>query len=391
MKEMIYFSRDQEEIKAKEEKEQFHFPSLGKKLMKDIFSNKKDITEDGKLIRDSINQGVDFNPDLLFEQLVKNYSMAEKIYGKSILRRLANYDPNYIEKNINIPEFRKELKERIDNSVDELKNKKLLDKNNSISEKGLELASLILYKEELDNIMPKGILGEKIHKKHFIYGDKQDIKDFKKDRYRDIAIKKSIKLAIRRKHKSLQKNDLKSFERQSKGSINLVYALDASGSMKGDKIDTCKKAGVALAYKAIDKKDKVGLIVFSSEIKTLIPPTDDFITLLKEITKISASKETNIALTIKKSIELFPNNHATNHLILITDAMPTVDSEDETLEAASIAKSNDLTISIVGIELNDKSKKLAEKITNIGQGNLYIVKDLKELDKIVLEDYYSIE
>lgn len=384
---VIFFSRG-EEITPK--KKQISFNSLGKKIIKDVFSNKKNITEDGKLIRDSINQGVNFNPDLIFEQLVKNYSMAEKIYGKSIIRKLANYNPNYIEKNISIPEFQKELKEVIDNNVEKLKEKGLLNDDNSISEKGLELASLILYKDELDNIMPRGIFGEKIHKKHFIYGDKQDIKAYKKqDRYRDIAIKKSVKLAIRRKHKSLQKNDLKSFERQSKGSINIIYALDASGSMKGDKIDTCKKAGIALAYKAIDEKDKVGLVVFNSEIKTSIPPTDDFITLLKEITKIRALKETNIALTIKKSIELFPATDSTKHLILITDAMPTIDKED-TLEAASLARSNNITISLVGVKLNDKAKKLAEKLTNIGEGNLYIVKDLKELDKIVLEDYYSV-
>ncbi len=353
---MIFFSRKEEEIKPKKEKTQFN--SLGKKIIKDVFSNKKNITEDGKLIRDSINQGVNFNPDLIFEQLVKNYSLAEKIYGKSIIRKLANYNPNYIEKNVSIPEFQKELKKIIDNNVEKLKEKKLLNEDNSISEKGLELASLILYKDELDNIMPRGILGEKIHKKHFIYGDKQDIKAYKKqDRYRDIAIKKSVKLAIRRKHKSIKKNDLKSFERQSKGSINIIYALDASGSMKGDKIDTCKKAGIALAYKAIDEKDKVGLMVFSSEIKTSIAPTNDFITLLKEITKIRALKETNISLTIKKSIELFPATDSTKHLILITDAMPTIDKED-TLEAASLARSNNITISLVGVKLNDKAKAL---------------------------------
>lgn len=388
---MILFSKKSEEINSPQEKLKFN--SLGSKLISDVFSDKKDIKDDGKILRDAINQGVNFNADLLFEQLVTNYQLAEKIYGKSILRRLSNYDPNYIEKNINIPEFQKALKETINNSVEKLKEKGLVNDNNIISEKGLELASLILYKDELDNIIAKGNLGEKIHKKHFIYGDKQDIKEYKKgDRYRDIAIRKSVKLAIRRGHDSLQNNDLKSFERQSKGSISIIYALDASGSMKGDKIDTCKKAGVALAYKAIDEKDKVGLIVFNSEIKTSIEPTDDFLLLLKEITKITASKETNICLTIKKSIELFPKTDSTKHLILITDAMPTAGSkpESETLEATSLARSANITISLIGVKLNEKAKKLAEQITNIGEGNLYIVKDLKELDKIVLEDYYKI-
>ena len=364
------------------------------KLMNSVLENDKETIEDGKLIKDAINQGISaFTPDLLFEQMVKNYSITKKLLGPSLLKRLTTYDPRYIERNLNIPEFHKELKEKIKENVEALKDNNLIERDGSITEKGISLASLILYTEELDNIIPKGILGEKIHKKEFIYGDKGDTKAYKKgDRYRDIAIKRSTKLAIRRQHKKLQKDDLKTFERQSKGQIAIIYALDASSSMKGKKIDTCKKAGIALAYKAIDEKDKVGLIVFGSEIKECIEPTDDFKRLLMEITRIRASKETNIAITIKKAVELFPNKDITKHLLLLTDAMPNVGDkpEEETLEAVSLARSNGITISLIGINLEDKGKKLAEKMARLGEGKLYVIKDLEQLDKIVLEDYYGV-
>jgi Mg-chelatase subunit ChlD len=250
-----------------------------------------------------------------------------------------------------------------------------------------------MYFEELDKITPKGILGGKIHKKISIYGGKEDIRTYKKsDRYKDIAIKKSVKLAIRRGHKKLHEKDLKVFERQSKGQSYIVYALDASGSMKGSKIDACKRAGIALAYKAIDEKDKVGLIVFGSEIKTLVEPTRDFSYLLKNITSAKASRETDLAASLRKSIELFPNDDITKHLILITDALPTIgkEPEQETLQEVSIAKNKGITISLIGINLNEKGKKLAEKIVELGEGKLYIVKNIENIDKIVLEDYYSI-
>jgi len=168
--------------------------------------------------------------------------------------------------------------------------------------------------------------------------------------------------------------------------------MDASGSMKGDKISTCKKAGVALAYKAIHEKDKVGLIVFGTDIKEAIAPTRDFGLLLKSITKIKAAAETDMASTIKKSVELFPSTKATKHLLLLTDALPTkgADPEKMTLEAASFARAHGITISLIGINLDNKGKKLAEKLIEIGDGKLYIVKDLKQLDKIVLEDYYAV-
>jgi Mg-chelatase subunit ChlD len=319
--------------------------------------------------------------------------MAKHIFGPSLLKLATGYDPDYIKKNINIPEFQKELRFRIQKNIEKLKEEGLLSKDNEINDKGIELASLVMYFEELDKITPTGILGEKIHKRVSIYGSKEDFRNYKKgDRYKDITIKKSAKLAIRRGHKKLQEKDLRVYERQSKGQSYIVYALDASGSMKGAKIDACKRAGIALAYKAIDERDKVGLIVFGSEIKTAIEPTLDFSYLLKSITRAKASKETDLVASLKKSIELFPNENITKHLILITDALPTIgkEPEKETLQEVSIARNNSITISLIGINLNEKGKKLAEKIVELGEGKLYTVKNIENIDKVVLEDYYSV-
>ena len=393
---MIYFDK-QQQIHEKEEIEELtgklSFQKVEKKLMHSVLENDKETIEKGKLIRDCINQGLNsFTPDLVYQQLVKNYSMAKHIFGPSLLKLATGYSPDYIKKNINIPEFQKELRFRIEKNIERLKEQGLLEKDNEISEAGIELASLVIYFEELDKIMPKGILGQKIYKKASIYGSKEDVRNYKKDdRYKDIAIKRSAKLAIRRGHGELQEKDLMVYERQSRGQGYIVYALDASGSMKGAKIDACKRAGIALAYKAIDEKDKVGLIVFGSEIKTVVWPTRDFSFLIKSITSASASKETDLVATLKKSIELFPNENITKHLILITDALPTIgkEPEKETLQECSIARNKGITISLIGINLNERGRKLAEKIVELGKGRLYIVKNIENIDQIVLEDYYE--
>lgn len=394
---MIYFDAEQQ-IHEKEEIEELtgklSTQEVENKLMHSVLENDKETIEKGKLISDSINQGLSsFTPDLIYQQLVKNYSMAEHIFGPSLLKLATGYNPDYIKKNINIPEFQKELRFRIQENIERLKEDGLLGKNNEITDKGIELASLVMYFEELDKLVPKGILGEKTHKKASIYGAKEDVRTYKKsDRYKDIAIKKSVNLAIRRGHKKLEEKDLKVYERQSRGQSYIIYALDASGSMKGAKIDACKRAGIALAYKAIDEKDKVGLIVFGSEIKTIVEPTQDFSYLLKSIAAAMASRETDIVATLRKAIELFPNDNITKHLILITDALPTVGEEPEkdTLKEVSIARNKGITISLIGINLNEKGKKLAEKIVELGNGKLYVVKDVENVDSIVLEDYYGV-
>ena len=380
--------------KAEELTGKLSFQQLEDKFMHSVLENDRKIIDSGKLISDAISQGMSsFSPDLMFEQLVKNYTMAKHIFGESIIRLVSGYEPDYIKKNVGIPEFQKELKEKIQQKIEDLKDQGFLGKDNSLSEKGIELASLVLYFEELDKIVPKGIFGDKISRKTFAYGEKENSRVYKKgDRYRDISLKKSVKLAVRRGHSNFEDKDLQVYEKQGKGQTYVVYALDASGSMKGRKIDACKKAGIALAYKAINEKDKVGLIVFGSEVKETIQPTSDFNLLLKEITRIMASKETDIVSTLQKAIELFPGDKITKHLILITDALPTKGDEPEksTLEEASIARSKGITISVIGIDLDEKGKKLAEKIVEIGEGRLYAVKNLENVDKVVLEDYYGL-
>ena len=364
------------------------------KLMHSVIEADKDTIDEGKLLSEAINQGMgSFTPDLMFEQLTKNYAMAKKLFGETLIREATGYDPDYIQKNIRIPEFQRELQKKMKDRVEKLKKEGLLEKDDTISEKGLTLASLVMYVEELDKLEPRGFYGEKTHKKISRYGLAEDFRNYKKgDFYKDIAVRKTIKTATRRGHERIIREDLKVFEKKSKAHIYIIYALDASGSMKGDKISLSKKAGIALAYKAINEKDKVGMIAFGSDIKEKVVPTGDFMLLLKTITKVRASMETNMQKTIQEAVNMFPETESTKHLILLTDALPTTgkDPEKEVLDEVANAKNAKVTISVVGINLDDKGKKFAEKIVALGAGKLYICKDIEELDQIVLEDYYSL-
>jgi Mg-chelatase subunit ChlD len=365
------------------------------KLMNSVLENDKDTIDDGKLLNNAINSGLGaFNPDMLFEQLIKDYSMAKHIYGEKIIHSISGYDPKYIEKNVNIPEFRRELKQKIAERIESMKDEGLIDRGNTITDKGYELASLVLYTEELDKLTAKGLTGEKISKKQHIYGDRQDVRNYKKhDSYKNIAVRSTLKTAVKRGHFNPEPTDFKSFTRESRGTIHIVYALDSSGSMKGQKIENCKKAGVALAFRAIQEKDKVGLMIFGKDVKEVIEATSDFPLLLSAITKVRAFHETDIAKTIRESVEIFPADDIAKHLILLTDAVPTVGEkpEKDTLEAASIAKGTGITISVIGINLDEKGKKLAEKIVEIGEGKLYSAKETEDLDSVVLEDYFNLQ
>lgn len=380
--------------RAEEATGKLQFQHMEDKLMHSVLENDQEKISEGKLLENAIDQGMSaFSPDVMFEQMVENYSIAKQIFGDSLIREATGYNPDYVEKNMHIPEFQRELKKRMEERLERLKKDNLINEQGIITEAGVELASLVMYMQELDHLIPKGMTGKRVHKKYQVYGDRADVKPYKReDRYKDIATRKSLKTAIRRGHEKILPEDLRSFSRKSKGEVYIIYALDASGSMKGKKISTCKRAGIALAFHAIQRRDKVGLIVFGTDVKEAIPPTRDFTRLLFSMTNIKAEAETDMAATIRKAVELFPNTDVTKHLLLLTDALPTKgdDPEESALEAASIASSAKVTMSIIGINLDEKGKDFAEKLVAIGKGKLYVVTDSEEIDRIVLQDYYSV-
>ena len=153
---------------------------------------------------------------------------------------------------------------------------------------------------------------------------------------------------------------------------------------------TAKKAGIALAFKAIENRDKVGLIVFGEEVKESVYPCGDFHRILEEITKVKPSKETDMVSVIRKSLEMFSKGTLTKHLMLLTDALQTVGTKDEVVDISSMARAAGITISIVGIKLDKEGIELAKKITELSGGRLYTVSALENVDKIILQDYYNL-
>lgn len=246
--------------------------------------------------------------------------------------------------------------------------------------------------QELDDLRAKG-LGVKKSKRIQIYGEKENVRNFKRhDRFQDIAVRHSVKTAVRRGHARLAQEDLRVYERDSKGKIFIIYALDASGSMKGQKIALCKRAGIALAYKAIEEQDKVGLLVFGSAVEDIVYPTTDFAQFIRALAKVRAKKQTDIAGTIRKAMEMFPAENVTKHLVLLTDAVPTIgqDPKQNTLMLVEQAAALGITISVIGVGIDEEGIALAKQIVEIGNGRLYVVRNLENLDRIVLEDYYAL-
>jgi Mg-chelatase subunit ChlD len=363
------------------------------RLMHSVVENDEQMIKDGKMLAESVDYAMgSFTPDLIFEKLVQNYKNAQRLFGPTIIRELTGFEGGFIERNLKVTEFREELKKNIHRNVDRLKKEGLLDKDGVVTDGGLQLASLILYTEELDHLETHS-LGKRDLKERSHYGERDEIVMFQKHRYKDLDIRASIQRAVRRGHSRIEREDLKAVTRKQHGRISVVYAMDASGSMRGQKLNISKKAGIALAFKAIHDQNDVGLIIFTSRIEKSIPPTRDFMMLLEELAKIRAGQETDIGLTIDHALSMFEKSVHTKHLILITDALATRGDDPGriALEAASKARDAGITISVVGIGLEKEGEKLARQIVELGNGKLYKVTNLETMDAVILEDYEALK
>lgn len=332
-----------------------------------------------------------FTPDLLFANIVENYHIAKQLYGESLIRLVTGYSTKQLERNIRFPEFQRELKQKLEKLQEELQNERILDHQGDITNKGIELASLTVYSDELDRLSK--IAGKGKEKTSNNYGERGHTVSFKKGhRYKDLDFRASIKTAILRGRKQLTSEDLRMSQRESPKGATIVYAIDTSSSMKGEKLGQAKRAGVALAYQAVQNKDKIGLVSFGSQVKTTVEPTYDFHTILHHITAMKASTQTNFAKALEEASNLLGSQKGTKHVLLITDALPTVGKKpkEDTLHAVSAARAQGITISIAGIKLDKEGEELGKHIANIGEGRFYTAKHIQELDIIALEDYYSL-
>ena len=353
------------------------------KLMRSVLENDEQTIEEGRVVQDALNAGVgNFSPDIMFEKLVKNYEEATELYGETILREATGYEPSELERNIRLPEFKRMLKEEMTRRLKRLQERGVLDQHFGVTDQGFLLAALVLIKDELEYLQTIGFGARE--QKERLHEHSEDLTRHKRS-YREFAVRKTLHVTAKRGHSAIEPADFRFRERASEGKLSILYAVDCSGSMKGKKLALAKRAGVALAYKAMEQGDDVGLLAFGAGVQTAIPPRHNFMDLVKALTLLRARAETDIASAIRDGIPLLHGK--SKHLLLLTDGLHTTGSTEEVLAAAQEARDADVSLNIVGINLDAQGEAICEQIIDISGGIFYRVQNVEELDLLILEDY----
>lgn len=165
---------------------------------------------------------------------------------------------------------------------------------------------------------------------------------------------------------------------------NLLFILDASGSMRGKvdgkpKIETAKTTLIKLIGD-LPPDMKVGLMAYGhreknscKDVEVLLPvghATSSAVSA--QLTHIAAKGKTPIAYALEQSANAFVGlEKGPNNVVLISDGIETCNG-DPCAIAGKIAKSNiNVRVDVVGFDISDKDRKQLECIAKLGKGKYF--------------------
>ncbi|HHY13068.1 MAG TPA: VWA domain-containing protein, partial [Thermoanaerobacterales bacterium] len=142
-----------------------------------------------------------------------------------------------------------------------------------------------------------------------------------------------------------------------------------------------KSAKFLAEYLVNNTCDRISVVVFQeNDVEVIVPFTRNFNLVQRNLSKIDSKGLTPLALAIEKSLEYIESEKKKEILMmLITDGIPTVsnssmDPVKDAINAARKIAEKNIYFSCIGLQPN---KKHLEQIAKEGQGNLYIVDELR--------------
>jgi Ca-activated chloride channel family protein len=176
----------------------------------------------------------------------------------------------------------------------------------------------------------------------------------------------------------------------------IVFVLDTSGSMAGEKIKQARET-LLFCIENLNPEDKFNIIDFNSEVtlyeKNLIRATEkEKKEAKKYIKKLKATGGTDINSALIKGIEIFEKNNLPKFIIFLTDGLPTVGETDVSKIIENINKKNDKNIRIFTFGLGyDVNTILLDKISYYNRGISEYVKPEENIEFKISSFYEKIK
>jgi Ca-activated chloride channel homolog len=188
-------------------------------------------------------------------------------------------------------------------------------------------------------------------------------------------------------HLALATRALDSRERRP---ANLVFVIDASGSMAGGGRLHLVKQALEVLLDGLTPRDRVGIVTFqdSAELRLPLTPADQRDVILRTIDEITPNGSTNAEAGLELGYSLFHRAllpGTTNRVILCSDGV--ANSGLATTADAIYARLREraqrgIALSTVGVGMANYNDVLLEKLAQMGDGNYAYIDDQAEAERL---------
>lgn len=177
---------------------------------------------------------------------------------------------------------------------------------------------------------------------------------------------------------------------------NLVFLIDASGSMQSpDKLPLLKHA-LRLLTAQLDARDTIAIAAYAGRAGLVLEPTGgaNSHAILAALDNLYASGSTNGAAGIHLAYELAQQSFdadGVNRVILATDGdfnVGTV-SFDALLELIADKRDNGVALTALGFGTGNLNEHLLERLADAGNGNYAYIDNEREAHKVLVEEMTS--
>ena len=173
----------------------------------------------------------------------------------------------------------------------------------------------------------------------------------------------------------------------------LTFVIDVSGSMqKENRLGLVKKA-LTLLVNQLRPADKVGIVVYGSHGRLVLPHTgiEQRGTILAAINSLAPNGSTNAEEGLRIGYDLAWRNASVNHInrvILCSDGVANVGNTgpDEILKEIRTYVNKGITLSTVGFGMGNYNDVLMERLADTGDGSYAYVDTLTEAKRIFVEN-----
>lgn len=174
---------------------------------------------------------------------------------------------------------------------------------------------------------------------------------------------------------------------------NLVFLIDASGSMDMPNRLPLVKAAFQMLVKNLRAKDTVSIVIYGGTVAVWLPPTsgDDKQKIIKSIEELTAAGDTPGESAIRKAYNLAEKTFmkgGNNRVILATDGDFNVGetTEKSLEELITRQRQTGVYLTCLGVGMGNFKDSKLETLAKRGNGNYAYLDDIREAEKVLVKE-----